>query len=146
MQLGNPVDILNALGFGCMYVAIVLMVHYAGEYAGNKGLLVSGFLSGFADVDAITIAMSKLNMTQNANLPILVIVIAMISNTVVKICIAAIKGAPELRPRVGAALGTIIAAGILYIWIFRRPTYHQFPSSRSVPSNKYSPRCLVIVR
>ncbi|HWA33241.1 MAG TPA: MgtC/SapB family protein [Cyclobacteriaceae bacterium] len=116
MELGNPVDMLNALGFGCVYVAIILMVHYAGEYAGNNGLLVSGFLSGFADVDAITIAMSKLDVTGGTDLPVLVIVIAMVSNTIVKIGIAMIKGAPELRPRVGLALTAIIAAGILYMW------------------------------
>jgi uncharacterized membrane protein (DUF4010 family) len=115
IELGNPVDIINALGFGLMYVAIVLMVHYAKEYSGNNGLIASGFLSGFADVDAITIAMSKLSTVPGDNFPALVIVVAIVSNTLVKIGIAAFKGTAELKRNVAIALTAIIATGMMYV-------------------------------
>jgi uncharacterized membrane protein (DUF4010 family) len=114
VDLGNPVDIINALGFALLYVAIVLIVHYADAYAGNKGLIVSGFLAGFADVDAISITMAKLALSSHTEFPVFVIVLAMISNTLVKILIAIVKGSSPLKIGVATALGTVIGAAILY--------------------------------
>jgi uncharacterized membrane protein (DUF4010 family) len=44
VELGNPVNILNALGFGLLYVSISFLVLYANEYLGDKGLVLSGLI------------------------------------------------------------------------------------------------------
>jgi uncharacterized membrane protein (DUF4010 family) len=59
IELDNPVGILNALGFEILYVCISSFVFYADSYLGNKGLILPGLISGFADVDAITINISN---------------------------------------------------------------------------------------
>lgn len=115
VELGNPLNILNALGFGLLYTTIVVMVFYANEYFGSRGLVLSGFVSGFADVDAISIAMSKLASRTHSSLPVEVIVIAMISNTIVKIGIAALRGSHALRRHVATGLLAVILTGGLYL-------------------------------
>ncbi len=117
VELGNPLNILNALGFGLLYTTIVVMVFYANEYFGARGLVLSGFVSGFADVDAISIAMSKLAAKTHSSLPVEVIVIAMISNTIVKIGISAMRGSHALRKYVAAGLSAIIFSGGVYLVI-----------------------------
>ncbi len=115
VELGNPLNILNALGFGLLYTTIVVMVFYANEYFGAGGLILSGFISGFADVDAISIAMSKLAVKTHSSLPVDVIVIAMISNTFVKIGVAALRGSHALRGYVAWGLSAIVFTGGVYL-------------------------------
>jgi uncharacterized membrane protein (DUF4010 family) len=116
VDLGNPTNILNAVGFGILYIAISLLVYYANQQLGNRGLVLSGLISGLADVDAITISISKMATTSGSiNLSVIVILVAMISNTVVKIGIALTKGAPIIRKRISLGLGAAILVGLLTV-------------------------------
>jgi uncharacterized membrane protein (DUF4010 family) len=116
VELGNPVNILNAFGFGLLYVCISFLVLYANEYMGNRGLVLSGLISGLADVDAITISMSKFaTTTEHLNVSALVIVVAAISNTITKLTISLIKGSRELKKKVSFSLGITILTGALYV-------------------------------
>lgn len=116
LELGNPLNILNAVGFGLLYLGISFFVFYANEYLGKQGLVISGLISGLADVDAITIAMAKLGLVQDKlDIAALVIIVAMVSNTLVKIIISFIKGTRELRRMVSLALGITMLAGILFL-------------------------------
>jgi uncharacterized membrane protein (DUF4010 family) len=118
VELGNPVSVLNALGFGLLYTGIALMVFYTGKYFGNKGLLLSGLISGMADVDAITINMAKLAArTPEFDISVLVIVIAMMSNTIIKLGISVAKGSPEVKRKVALALFSVILSGLAYMLI-----------------------------
>jgi uncharacterized membrane protein (DUF4010 family) len=59
--------------------------------------------------------MSKFAITADKlNISALVIVVAMISNTIIKIAISLIKGSPELRKKVSVSLGITILTGLLY--------------------------------
>jgi len=124
-DLGNPINIVNALGFGILYIAIALLVYYANKYLGNRGLILSGLISGLADVDAITINISKLaTVSGSITLSAIVILIAMTSNTIVKIGIALAKGAPRVRKSVSLGLGAAILAGILSMFLNSSLTSH----------------------
>lgn len=112
VELGNPVNILNALGFGVLYIGIALLVFYAAKFFGDKGLILSGLISGLVDIDAITINIAKLaDKTLDLKLAVTVIVLAAITNTFVKMMIAITQGAPAVRRKVSLALGTIILIG-----------------------------------
>jgi len=116
IELGNPLDISNALLFGIQYIAITFFVYYANIYSGTKGLLFTGFISGLADVDAINISMSKLSLTQiNPSTAAIVILIAIISNTIFKIGQAYFKGSKILRKRVMFGLTPSIIIALLSI-------------------------------
>lgn len=119
LKLGNPANIVNALSFGLLYIAISLMVYYGNRFMGDKGLLVTGLISGLADVDAISISMSKFALASvKLPLAILVIITAMLSNTFVKAMICITKGSLFLRKRIAFGLGSVIGVGLLYVVIF----------------------------
>lgn len=116
IQLGNPLDVSNALLFGIQYVGITLFVYYANIYLGTKGLLITGFISGLADVDAINISMSKLSLTQiTPSIAAIVILLAVSSNTVFKIGEAYFKGSKELRKKVLIGLIPSVIIALLSI-------------------------------
>ncbi|MFD1001074.1 MgtC/SapB family protein [Ohtaekwangia kribbensis] len=119
IQLGNPVNILNAFGFGILYMAIAYLVYYGEKFFGNNGLIVSGFISGFADVDAITINIAKLSRAHlTMHHPATVVLLATFSNTLVKILIAVFNGTAELKKKVVLAMGSVMAVAVICIVIF----------------------------
>ncbi len=112
VELGNPVNILNALGFGVLYIGTALLVFYANKLLGDGGLILSGLISGLVDIDAITINIAKLaDKTLDLKLAVTVIVLATITNTFVKMMIAITQGNSEVKRKVSLALGTMIFIG-----------------------------------
>src|SRR5690606_40993658 len=95
-------------------ILIILLGSYTNEYLGQSGMYISSIIAGLTDIDAITISVSKLAGTsislstaQNA------IVLATISNTVIKIGISLWAGSSELRKMIAIGYGAIFAAAIL---------------------------------
>lgn len=114
IQLGNPVDLNNAIGFAVLYTGILFMVYYANKYFGSTGLYASGIISGFSDVDAITINMSKLaGSTTQLHTSTIVIILAMLSNGFVKLGISLFKGDKKVKKLVGYSLAVVIIFGII---------------------------------
>ena len=116
LELSNPTQLLNALGFGVLYVAIGLLVHYANHYFGDRGLLVSGLVAGLTDVDAITIRMAQWQPEGQLALAVLVVLLAVASNTLVKTAVCLARGNALMRWKVAVALLTSLAAGLVY-WL-----------------------------
>lgn len=124
LELRDPLNIANALFFGLLYVSISMAVHYANAWLGNKGLLLSGIISGFADVDAINIAMSKMALDPNKlRIATMVIVAAVLSNTLVKLGITVMRGSPLMRKLAGLSTAATMLAGLLYLlaWYAMQP-------------------------
>lgn len=118
IQLGNPLGIGNVLLFATQYVGITLFVYYANLYLGKGGLLISGFISGLTDVDAINISMSKLSLTKiDPSIAAIIILWAVISNTIFKIGISYFKGEKKLFKNVlvGLAISILIAVSSIII-------------------------------
>jgi uncharacterized membrane protein (DUF4010 family) len=96
-----------------LFQLVLVLVHLVRERFGAGGLLVSGFVLGIADVDALTVSMSKETaggapVTEAAP----AVVLGAIANTLLKLGIAAIIGAPAFRWRVALALLSMaVAAG-----------------------------------
>lgn len=116
ISAGSPMELGNALIFGAIYLGIVLMVFYADKFWGTAGLYVSGIISGFSDVDAITINMSKFaERTQRVPVAASVVVLASLSNNMVKLVISLIRGDARLRKQIGITITLVLISGILYI-------------------------------
>lgn len=116
IDLGNPLDILNALSFAVIYVVILYAVHYGNVYFGESGLYYSGLIAGLADTTAITISMAKFGLNGDyLQLSSLVIIASTLSNTLVKLGIAFLRGSKATGRLVGYIFGALIVAGILYI-------------------------------
>jgi uncharacterized membrane protein (DUF4010 family) len=116
---GKPLNLGEALLFGILYTAILFVVSYSHDKFGTQGTYISSFIAGLTDIDAITISMSKLAgdsiefiTAENA------ILIATISNTLVKIGIAISVGSYELKKHVVVGYSIIFSAAILgFLWI-----------------------------
>lgn len=118
IDLGNPLNMLNALGFTAIFIGILYAVHYGNEFFGQSGLYYSSIIAGLADTTAITISMAKFaSQGGNLNLSALVIIAATLSNTLVKMGISMFRGSKKTAQLVSYVFGAVIVVGILYILI-----------------------------
>lgn len=100
VDLANPFQLRPALTFGALY-AFVLLISRAGEiYFGRSGIYVSSILAGLADVNAITISMAELS-GKSGDIEIqtasTAVILAVISNTVVKTILVMAGGSARMR-------------------------------------------------
>ncbi|SFZ94819.1 Uncharacterized membrane protein, DUF4010 family [Flaviramulus basaltis] len=118
INLGNPLNILNALGFGGIYVVILFAVFYGNQFFGESGLYYSALIAGLADTDAITISMAKFGAVEDKlTLATNVIITATISNMIVKLGITYFKGSKKTGKLVMLIFGSVVIVGITYILI-----------------------------
>ena len=97
-SLSKPLDLVGALIFGGIYVLVLLAVSYANDYFGDQGTLISSALAGISDIDAVSISIAKLTGT-SISLPLaeVAILLACLSNTLVKLGLGWYLGSPQLR-------------------------------------------------
>src|SRR5690625_3216913 len=120
IELGNPLNVLNALSFTSIYIIILFAVHYGNEFFGESGLYYSSLIAGLADTTAITISMAKFALNaENLNLSALVIIAATLSNTAVKLGIVYLKGSRVTARLVAYVFGALILVGTAYILILK---------------------------
>jgi uncharacterized membrane protein (DUF4010 family) len=96
-----------------LFFALVLVVFkiVEGRFPGQGQLVVAG-LAGLSDVDAVTLSMAKFARGGGSEATArAAIVIATLTNTLVKCGLATALGSPALRRRVLAGTGAILAAG-----------------------------------
>jgi len=118
INLGNPLNIWNALGFGGIYVVILFAVFYGNRFFGESGLYYSALIAGLADTDAITISMAKFgSLEEKFALVTNVIITATRSNMIVKLGITYFKGSKKTGKLVMLIFGTVVVVGIAYILI-----------------------------
>ena len=111
----NPFELGPAIQFGLLYGLILLVARAAEFYFGETGIYLSSILSGLADVDAITLSMSELSNTGTVTLETAAraIVLATMSNTVVKGGIVLSGGSPGLRRAFLPGFGLILITGVV---------------------------------
>lgn len=114
IPLGKPLDLKSALVFGILYVVILLLVSYANQNLGTTGTLISSAIAGLSDVDAITISASKLaEIKLDINTASLAILIAVMTNTLVKLGIATYGGSKELRNLLILGYGIYLSSALI---------------------------------
>jgi len=98
-EFSNPFDLVSAIKFGLLYALILVVARAAQLYFGDTGVYISSLLSGFADVDAITISLAQLSKAGTVSMTVAAqsIVIATIANTIAKGTIVIIGGASVLK-------------------------------------------------
>ena len=98
LQLENPAEIGAAIWMAVLIAGVSLIAHYAQQWLPQAGLILTGAVSGLADVDAVTVAAARTGDagSQAARWAVLA---AVTSNTLVKAGMAtAIGGARLARP------------------------------------------------
>jgi uncharacterized membrane protein (DUF4010 family) len=95
----NPFELGDAIKFGLLFAVVVFVASAAQNYFGDTGLYLAGALAGLTDVDAIALSMADLAKQNpgSSAAAARTIVIAVISNTMVKCGMAIWLGAPTMR-------------------------------------------------
>lgn len=112
LDVKNPFELGNAIRFGLVFAVILLVTKAARQYFGDSGLYIASLLAGTTDVDAITLSTAKqagLELDSAA----IAIMIATISNTIVKSSLAFGIGGKALGKRAFVIGGMIIAGSVL---------------------------------
>ena len=116
IRQNKPLDLQGALVFGIIYTIILLVVNYANENFGKEAMLVSSALSGLSDIDAITITVSKLAGTQlDFSLAAKAVLIATMSNTLIKMAIGIWAGSKQLRKYLYLGYGLIFLVALVVL-------------------------------
>ena len=122
VQIANPFELGPAIKFGILYAVILLVAKAAQHYFQDAGLYAAAAVAGLADVDAITLSMAELAGAEDGvavTTAARAVVLAALSNTIVKGGIALTVGARTLRlallPPLVAMLIAAGAAAILLI-------------------------------
>jgi len=113
-ETSNPAELHAALGFGLLYVAVLLGAAWMSDIAGNQGLYAVALVSGLTDVDAITLSSLRLhNLGQlGEQETVKAISLAFFSNLAFKFGMVVFIGGWQLAKRVGIGFAAI-AAGML---------------------------------
>ena len=119
-QTANPTELHAALGFGLLFVVVLLCSAWLSDVAGSGGLYLVAIASGLTDVDAITLSslrlfqMDKLSSEQ----AVISIAIAFISNMAFKFGLAVSIGGMALAKHIAGgfvAITTGVALGLLFL-------------------------------
>jgi uncharacterized membrane protein (DUF4010 family) len=85
IALKNPLDLKTALKFGLLLAIILFLSKFLSDWLGDRGVLILALISGFADVDAITLSLSEMAKDETStDVASQGIALAAASNTVVK--------------------------------------------------------------
>ena len=95
----NPFELGDAIKFGGLFAVVIFIASAAQTYFGDTGLYVAGALAGLTDVDAIALSMANLAQQDpgSSTVAARTVVIAVISNTMVKCGMVIWLGAASLR-------------------------------------------------
>ncbi len=119
IQFSNPFDLMSAIKFGLLYAIVLLVSRTAQLYFGDTGIFLSSIVTGVADVDAITLSVAELSRMGDVELVVAsrAIVMAAVSNTVVKGGIALMGGSPALRKALlpGVLLMSAVGIGVAFL-------------------------------
>lgn len=113
-KLTNPFSLREALLFGAIYALVLVIARAAQEYFGTQGMYVAAVFSAIVNVDAITIALTRLGSELDIWRAVAAaITLAVVTNTLIKLGIAIVAGAPQFRRVVTLALGAMAIIGAL---------------------------------
>jgi uncharacterized membrane protein (DUF4010 family) len=112
IAVSTPFSLTQAVKFGLLYAAILLVVKIVGGLERQEGLYLVAALAGLTDVDAITLSMSQYARGGGAiQIATVAIIIAALANTAVKAGMAAMIGSAEYRRQMLAATALLGVAG-----------------------------------
>jgi uncharacterized membrane protein (DUF4010 family) len=114
VQIANPFELGPAIKFGILYAVILVAAKAAQFYFQDAGLYAAAAVAGLADVDAITLSMADLAGTDGGiAVPTAAraVILAVLSNTIVKGGIAMTVGPRALRMAILPPFVIMLGAG-----------------------------------
>ena len=112
VPLKNPFSLTAAAKFAAFFAVVLLVVALVQIYLPGRGLYMVAALAGLTDVDAITLSMAEYAKSGDSQVAVNAIVIAALTNTLVKCGMAATLGGLALRTPMLVASAAIVVAGL----------------------------------
>jgi uncharacterized membrane protein (DUF4010 family) len=119
----NPFQLEPAIRFGLFFAAVLLLAEWAQDTLGSSGVYLSSLASGLTDVDAITLSLARLSDSGDiaADVAARAVVLATVSNTLVKGGMVLALGASALRRYAVTIFGTLVLGGVVSAWLLVGP-------------------------
>jgi uncharacterized membrane protein (DUF4010 family) len=115
----NPLELAEAVKFAIIFAIIYALVEFSNKHFGNAGLYIISFISGFTDVDAITLSLGELSKSSLLlSSAAIGIVTASISNTVTKFFIVVFFSRTLAKKALLFFLVEILILSLTYLFIF----------------------------
>ncbi len=119
-QFENPVELSSALTFGLIFAIIRIISILAERYWGHSGLYIVSGLSGVAELDAIVLSISRMVRETgpdaiNVATGVRAVLIACVSNTLIKAGIVVALARRGMKMPVVAGLVAMAVVGALYL-------------------------------
>ncbi|MGH7960133.1 MAG: MgtC/SapB family protein [Opitutaceae bacterium] len=116
-RLGNPLSLATAIKFAALYAVIAFLVKMVREQGWTEGMLPLSFVSGLTDMDAISLSIAREQGGEGATpgLATRAVVLAAVSNTLLKAGMATGLGSRGLKVRIGIVLGATAAVGVAWM-------------------------------
>jgi len=116
----NPLQFRSALQMAVLFQIVLIMVTAARQRWGQTGLLFSGAILGFTDVDALVISMAKAaGSGDQVRLAAMAATSGILANNVLKLALAVTLGRGRFRLLAAAGLGILAVATSLSIAYLR---------------------------
>ncbi len=116
-EFSNPFSFWPVVGFAVFLGVVILAGRYIGETFGAQGALIGAAGLGLADVDAVTVSMSRLAPSPLSEWAAsAAILVAVLTNMTSKLAIAASVGRGAFAAQVAAVTAGCFIAGGLALW------------------------------
>ncbi len=119
-RIDNPFGLTPAITFGVLFVLIKIGAHLGQLWLGDAGVYASSIVAGTVDVDAITLSLAQLSgVGQELELRTAgrAILLATVSNALVKGAIVAFIGTAAMRRAIAPAVILLVVAGAVATWL-----------------------------
>lgn len=117
IEISNPFELKSAFMFGLIFAVVIFGAKAAQVYLGDPGIYAASTLAGLTSVDAIVLSISRLSAgAMMFGVAEKAIVIALISNTIVKMIITFIWGSQDLKKEVIKGLGYVLILPVVYLF------------------------------
>lgn len=108
----NPLQFRAAIEMAALFQVVLVAVHFVRLWMGDPGLLAGGFLLGLADVDALTLSMTRSISAGTAiDVACRAILAGVVANSLMKAGIAVAVGQRRFAWHTAVPLAAIAAAG-----------------------------------
>ncbi len=116
-ELGNPLSLATAIKFAALYSLIAFAVKAIQAEGWTQGLLPLSFVSGLTDMDAISLSIARDHGTEKTapGLAAQAVVLAAVSNTLLKTGMSVALGSTGLKVRIGIVLGATAIVGAAWM-------------------------------
>ncbi len=122
LSIEHPLAMSTAIKFGLAFAVVKIGVKVLEHWFGSSGVYLASTIAGLTDVDAITLSVAQLAAEETLVLSVAVmaILLAAVTNTLVKGLIARMSGSRELGRALWRAFVSMAVVGIVGGWVVFR--------------------------